>query len=261
MQSKDSGPNERGKEVIKLEGVDVAYGDTLVLKNINLSVSEGEVLVILGPSGCGKTTLLRAMIGLMPVKRGRIKVLDEDIAVKDPEEALFRVRRQIGVLFQSGALLESLTVAENVALPLEEFTDLPPELIHTVVRLKLGLVGLADFAHLMPAELSGGMKKRAGLARTMVLDPSILFCDEPVSGLDPVSARGVDELLLGLNEYLRMTLVIVTHALASVRNISDRCIMLHPDEKGIIAEGSMQDLENATQDDRVRAFFSRGINK
>jgi len=261
MRSNESGTTERGKTVIELEGVDVAYGETVVLKNINLSVNEGEVLVILGPSGCGKTTLLRAMIGLIPVQRGTIRILDDEITGKDPEETLFRVRRQIGVLFQSGALLESLTVAENVALPLEEFTDLPPELIHTVVRLKLGLVGLADSAHLMPAELSGGMKKRAGLARTMVLDPSILFCDEPVSGLDPVSARGVDELLLGLNEYLRMTLVIVTHALASIRNISDRCIMLDPDEKGIIAEGSMEDLANATQDERVRAFFSREINE
>ena len=261
MRSNDSRPAERGKEVIEMEGIDVAYGETVVLKNINLSVTEGEVLVILGPSGCGKTTLLRAMTGLMPVQRGKIRVFDNEITVKDPEEALFRVRKQIGVLFQSGALLGSLTVAENVALPLEEFTDLPPELIHTVVNLKLGLVGLAEAAHLMPAELSGGMKKRAGLARTMVLDPSILFCDEPVSGLDPASARGVDELLLELNTYLGMTLVIVTHELASIRNISDRCIMLDPDEKGIIAEGSMQDLENARQDERVRAFFSREFSE
>ena len=251
----------QGGDVILVENLEVAYGETTILKDVSFSVEQGEILTILGASGCGKTTLLRAMTGLIEPVRGSIHVAGEEITGKDMEEALSRVRRQIGVLFQSGALLQSLTIAENVALPLDEFTDLPPELKNDIVQTKLNLVRLGETAHLMPAELSGGMQKRAGLARSMVLDPKILFCDEPAAGLDPITAREVDELLLELNEYLGVTIVVVTHELASIHNISRRCIMLDAERKGIIAKGTLESLKDESEDERVRAFFNREIDK
>lgn len=260
MQFVGSDTGSPARDVIIVKDLEVAYGETVVLRDVGFSVKGGEVLTVLGPSGCGKTTLLRAMTGLVPVRRGEIRVAGEEITGRNAEEARSRVHRQIGVLFQSGALLESLTVAENVALPLREFTDLPEKLIKDIVQMKLNLVSLPHAFHLMPAEMSGGMKKRAGLARAMVLDPKILFCDEPASGLDPTTAREVDELLLELNEYLGITLVVVTHELASIKNISHRCIMLDSERKGIIAVGSPQSLRDESRDERVRAFFQREID-
>lgn len=247
-------------DIIAVEDLVVGYGEHVVLDGVSFVVRQGEVLSILGPSGCGKSTLLKTMAGLITPLRGRIRVAGEEITAENPEEALERVRRHIGVLFQSGALFESLTVAQNVALPLEEFTDLPRDLIDTIVQLKLDLVDLGRFANLMPGELSGGMRKRAGLARTMVLDPQILLCDEPASGLDPVIAREVDELLLELNQALGITLIVVTHSLASIHNLSGRCLMLNPKTKGIIAAGPLDALKNS-QNPEVRNFFQRRIGK
>ena len=258
METKGGGNAPAEDEIIVVENLTAGYGETVVLEEVSLSVAQGEVLTILGASGCGKSTLLKAMTGLVPARQGHIWVVGQEITGDDAETALATVRQQIGVLFQSGALFESLTVAENVALPLQEFTNLPRVLIDTIVRLKLDLVDLGQFAHLMPGELSGGMRKRAGLARTMVLDPRILFCDEPAAGLDPVTAREVDALLLELNAFLGITLVVVTHDLASIDNLSGRSIMLDPDSKGVIASGPPEILKKS-DNPVVRSFFQRQI--
>jgi phospholipid/cholesterol/gamma-HCH transport system ATP-binding protein len=240
--------------IIAVHDVTLEYGETVVQEGISFTVAPGEILTILGASGCGKTTLLKALAGLVPVGHGCIWVVNREITGRKPEQALHDVRQHIGVLFQSGALFESLTVKENVALPLKEFTDLPRDLIETVVQVKLDLVALGEFAHLMPGELSGGMQKRAGLARSMVMDPKILFCDEPASGLDPATAREMDELLLELNHFLGITLVVVTHDLSSIDNLGGRSVMLDPEHKGIIASGPVAAMKTSA-DPRVRAFF------
>jgi phospholipid/cholesterol/gamma-HCH transport system ATP-binding protein len=247
-------------ELITVQDLVVGYTGTPVLEGVSFSLRSGEILSVIGPSGCGKSTLLKALSGLVQPFKGRIHIAGEEITGGDGEEALQRARGHIGVLFQSGALFESITVAENVALPLQEFSQLPPELIEVVVQLKLDLVGLGRHGHLMPAELSGGMKKRAGLARTMVLDPEILLCDEPASGLDPETAREVDQLLLEFNSFLGITLVVVTHQVATIENLAGRCLMLDPKIKGILAAGSLADLKAST-DPGVRSFFQRQILK
>ncbi len=247
-------------DLITVQDLAVGYGDTRVLDGVSFAVRPGEILAIIGPSGCGKSTLLQALAGLVQPLEGKIRIAGEDLTADHDAEALERARRHLGVLFQSGALFESITVAENVALPLQEFTDLPPELIEVVVQLQLDLVGLGRYGHLMPGELSGGMKKRAGLARTMVLDPEILLCDEPAAGLDPVMAREVDELLVELNAFLGITLVVVTHQVATIENLSSRCLMLDPQTKGIIAAGTLADLKDSSIP-RVRSFFQRQILK
>jgi phospholipid/cholesterol/gamma-HCH transport system ATP-binding protein len=246
------------RNIITVEDLVVGYGRTIVLEGVSFSVRAGEILTILGPSGCGKSTILKALAGLVPAVHGRIRVAGTEITAENGEAALPMARRHLGVLFQSGALFESLTVAENVALPLEEFTNLPRELIDAIVQLKLDLVKLGQYGHLMPGELSGGMQKRAGLARTMVLDPEILLCDEPASGLDPVTASEVDELLLELNAFLGITLIVVTHQMATIENLAGRCLMLDANTKGVIASGSVAELRESA-DQRVRSFFQRQI--
>jgi phospholipid/cholesterol/gamma-HCH transport system ATP-binding protein len=258
MEKKVEALKRGNSDIIIVENLTAGYGETVVLEGISFSVHQGEILTILGASGCGKSTLLKAMTGLVPAMEGRIWVVGQEITGDNAEEALATVRQHMGVLFQSGALFESLNVAENVALPLQEFTDLPGELIRTIVQMKLDLVDLGQFVHLMPGELSGGMKKRAGLARSMVLDPKILFCDEPASGLDPATAREVDALLLELNAFLGITLVVVTHDLASINNLSGRSIMLAVDHKGIIASGPVAKLKDS-DDTEVRSFFQRQV--
>lgn len=255
----EKAPVSETQEIIRAEGMTIGYGESIVLDNIDLTVREGEVLTVLGPSGCGKSTLLKALSGLIVPSKGRIRINGEEITSRDPK-ALSQVRRNIGVLFQSGGLLESISVAANVALPLEELTRLPRKIIDRVVQLKLDLVDLGGKGHLMPSELSGGMKKRAGLARAMALDPKILFCDEPSSGLDPRTALTIDQLLIELNTALGMTMVVVTHELASIENIYGRCIMLGCDERRIIASGSLEDLRTST-DPSVSSYFKRKIEE
>ncbi len=239
---------------IELENLRLGYGDHVVLDNVNAVIPAGRITVILGGSGGGKSTLLRHVIGLSRPMAGRILLGGKDIFAL-PHKAFRRVRRRMGVLFQDGALLGSLTVGENVGLPLKEHTRLAPRVIREIVLHKLALVGLADFADYYPAELSGGMRKRAGLARAMVTDPPILLCDEPTSGLDPISAAQMDELLLDMKErFPTMTIVSVSHDMASVRTIADHVIVLY--NKGFAYNGDLEGLKK-TADPYLRQFMER----
>ncbi|MEF8822703.1 MAG: ATP-binding cassette domain-containing protein [Desulfohalobiaceae bacterium] len=247
------------REIIRVEDLTVGYGGTSVLEGVSFSVYEGEIFAILGSSGCGKSTLFHALIGLLPIQKGRIIIAGEEIGPGGDEESLRRIRRQIGVLFQSGALLDWLSVGENIAFPLRESTDLPEEIIQQVVQLKLKLVRLEGCADKKPAELSGGMTRRAGLAAGMARDPRILFCDEPTFGLDPNTAMEIDELLIEMRDHLNVTIGVVTHVVPTLENIATRCIMLDKQAKGIIASGDLEDLKNDTSDSRVQTFFQRRI--
>ena len=241
------------ENTIEVTGLQTHYGEREILKSINLSVPKGKTTVILGGSGCGKSTLLKHLIGLLRPTKGKIFINGRDIAVMGEEE-LNEVRRKMGVLFQGAALLNSMTVAENVALPLREHTGLNESTIKIMVRMKLDLVGLSGFENFYPSQLSGGMKKRAGLARALALDPELLFFDEPSAGLDPVTAAGLDDLILKLRNVFGMTIVVVTHELASVFTISDYVIMLDAGE--VLFSGILDDLRRSGNE-RVRMFLER----
>ena len=242
--------------VIQVEHLVAGYGETIILDDVSCQVQRGEVFVIVGGSGCGKTTLLRHMIGLLRPTAGRVVIEGEDITRAD-EERLLRIQRKLGVTFQGGALFGSLTLGQNVALPLEEYTTLPRETIDLLVRIKLAMVKLDGFEEFMISELSGGMKKRAALARALALDPGILFFDEPSAGLDPITSAELDELIVQLNKSLGTTIVVVSHELPSIFTIADRCIMLDGAAKQIIAEGDPRELRERNPDPRVHAFFNR----
>lgn len=250
-----------GKEIIRVSDLTVGYGHGDVLDGVSFSVRRGEIFAILGSSGCGKTTLFKAIIGLLAPSRGRIEIDGETLGPEMDQDALARVRRQIGVLFQSGALLDWLTVGENVAFRLRESTDLPEPIIEEMVRLKLELVKLEESIEAMPSELSGGMIRRAGLAAAMAFDPPILICDEPTSGLDPTTAMEIDELLLKVNAFLGITVLVVTHEIMTLENIASRCIMLDKQAKGIIASGTLQELQTESEDPRVCSFFRRRLRE
>ena len=228
----------------------MGFEGRVLLENIEFEVERGEIFAILGGSGSGKSTLLRHLIGLVEPMAGEILVDGEPPSLGSHAPSC-------GVLFQSGALFGSMSLAENVALPLTTWTELTPGEIDAVVRSKLRLVGLGGFEHLMPAELSGGMKKRAGIARALALEPELVYLDEPSAGLDPVTSAELDDLLLTLNRALGTTLVVVTHELPSIFAIAQRCLMLDRDAKGVIALGAPRDLREHSRDPRVLSFFNR----
>jgi phospholipid/cholesterol/gamma-HCH transport system ATP-binding protein len=243
--------------VIVVENLTMAYGDHVVQRDLNFQVKRGEILVVMGGSGCGKSTLLRHMVGLQPPSAGRVLYWGEDLWAADEEDRQ-RILSRVGVLYQSGALWSSMTLAENVALPLREFTELEEDEIEEMVSLKLALVGLAGFEEFYPSEISGGMRKRAGLARAMALDPEVLFFDEPSAGLDPVSARRLDELILELRDSLGATILVVTHELASIFTLGDNSIFLDTEARTMIAQGPPRELLAASEDPRVQEFLTRG---
>ncbi|HXP96013.1 MAG TPA: ATP-binding cassette domain-containing protein [Telmatospirillum sp.] len=238
---------------IEVDGLVAYYGERKVLKGIDLAVEDGEIMVIMGGSGSGKSTLLRHLLGLMLPAEGVVRLLGRDLAQLSSLEML-DLRRRMGVAFQSGALFSSLTVAENIMLPLQEHTDLDTKTMEIIAHLKLEVVSLAGFGHLMPAELSGGMIKRAALARAIVTDPKLLFCDEPSAGLDPVVSSSIDDLILRLRDAMGMTTVVVTHDLDSAFKIADRICVL--DDGEVIALGNKDEIR-ASQSVRVQNLLNR----
>jgi phospholipid/cholesterol/gamma-HCH transport system ATP-binding protein len=234
----------------------MAYGSYVIQRDLSFTVDRSEIFIIMGGSGCGKSTLLRHLIGLVQPAQGDVRYDGRSFCTAPPEER-GQMTRRFGVLYQKGALWSSMTLAENVALPLREFTDLTPAQIGEVASLKLALVGLKGFEEFYPAEISGGMQKRAGLARAMALDPDILFFDEPSAGLDPISSKLLDDLILELRDSLGATVVVVTHELASIFAIGDDSVFLDADTKTMIARGNPKALLAETQDPKVRAFLTR----
>jgi phospholipid/cholesterol/gamma-HCH transport system ATP-binding protein len=246
-----------GDARIRVRGLTMAYGSFVLMHDLDFAVRRGSVFVVMGGSGSGKSTLLRHMIGLQEPAAGEIFYGDECFTKAD-EAGRERMLRRIGVMYQSGALFSSLTLAENIGLPLGEYTDLSPAEIREVAALKLALVGLRGFEDYYPAQISGGMQKRAGLARAIALDPDVLYFDEPSAGLDPVTSRRLDDLILELRDSLGATIVVVTHELASIFTIGDDCVFLDPESRTMIASGSPRDLLAYSSDPRVREFLTRG---
>ena len=243
-------------KIIQVRDLTVGYETDIILKNISFDVLEGEIFIVLGGSGCGKSTLLKHLIGLNSPLSGQILVDGEDITNCD-ETTFKKILRKIGVLYQSSALFGSMTIAENVSLPIKEYTDLPQKSVDTLVKMKLNMVNLNGYENHLPSEISGGMRKRAGLARAMALNPKILFFDEPSAGLDPVTSVELDNLIIHLNKSLGTTMVIVTHELQSIFSVAHRVIMLDKQTRGIIAEGSPMHLKDHSENPFVRNFFNR----
>jgi phospholipid/cholesterol/gamma-HCH transport system ATP-binding protein len=242
---------------ISVRGLTMAYGDRVLQRDLDFEIGVGDIFVVMGGSGCGKSTLLRHIIGLNEPAKGEVFYGEESFTAASPERRQ-EILRRVGVLYQSGALWSSMTLAENVALPLEEFTDLHGHEILEIARLKLALVGLAGFEDYYPSEISGGMQKRAGLARAMALDPDILLFDEPGAGLDPISSRLLDDLIVELRDSLGATIVIVTHELASIFAIATNSVFLDAGTRTMIAKGVPTELRDRSTDQRVRRFLTRG---
>lgn len=240
--------------VVEVTDLVAAFGERRVLDQVSMRVAPGEIRVVLGPSGCGKTTLLKHIIGLLEPVSGSVRLLGREI-VELGEEALARVLTRVGMLFQGGALIQSMTLLENVMLPLQEHTDLDRAAIRLTARIKLSIVGLGRFVDLRPSEISGGMRKRAAMARAIALDPEVLFCDEPNAGLDPVTSFGIDRLILDLRDALGITVVVISHELESIRRLADRVTMLH--DGVVVADGLLADIERSP-DPCIRSFFESG---
>ena len=248
--------NESKEAVITVKALTVGYGEKVILEKLDFEVRRGEVFVILGGSGCGKSTLLKHMIGLYPPMAGEVWFGPDNLVTAQGDDRI-RILRKFGVMYQSGALFGSLTVLENVSLPLDEFTDLPTQAKELIALAKLKLVAMETAASQMPADLSGGMQKRAAIARAMALDPGILFLDEPSAGLDPITSAGLDALIKDLARTLGCTFVIVTHELPSIFAVADRVIMLDGKSKGIIGTGRPDELRDHSPNPWVRQFFNR----
>jgi len=242
------------ENIVEVKKLITEYDERRILDGITLDIKENEVFIILGGSGCGKTTLLKHIIGLLKPVSGSIKVFGEEITTMEDED-LDEILMKCGVLFQNGALLNSLSVGENIAIPLEQHSNLDRELINRIIETKLNLVELANAMYLSPAELSGGMKKRAALARAIALDPQILFCDEPSTGLDPITSKAIDDLLLQLKRQLNMTIVVVTHELASIHRIADRIVFL--DQGKALFVGTLKEALNSDIKE-IQEFFTVG---
>jgi len=257
MNTPKPDPGNERETVIEVRNLEISYGSFVLLRDLNFQIRRGDIFIIMGGSGCGKSTLMKQMIGLKRPAGG--KVLYGDVSFWDVEPSRQeQLKRRFGILFQSGALWSSMTLAENVALPLEQYTDLTPAQIRELVSFKLALVGLGGFEDFYPSELSGGMKKRAGLARAMALDPDFLFFDEPSAGLDPISARLLDDLIIELSESLDTTVVVVTHDLASIFAIGTHSIFLDPEEKTMTAAGNPKQILAESGNEKVVRFLTRG---
>ena len=250
-------PHTKPDAHIQVEGVTLAYGDFVIQHDLNFSIQRGDVFIIMGGSGCGKSTVMRSLTGLLRPRVGRIRYDGVSFWDKTPAERSETMRR-IGVMYQSGALWSSMTLSENVALPLEQYTSLSPAQVRDIAAYKLALVGLRGFDDFYPSEISGGMQKRVGVARAMALDPDVLFFDEPSAGLDPLSARLLDELILELRDSLGTTMVVVTHELASIFTIGDDSVFLDPETKTMMTTGNPRELRDHSDIPKVRSFLNRG---
>ncbi|MDR2351051.1 MAG: ATP-binding cassette domain-containing protein [Deltaproteobacteria bacterium] len=251
-------PDPARPHPLRAENLTVAHGDSPpLLEGMNFVAKEGEILGILGPSGCGKSTLLRHLVGLAEPRAGKVILFGEDI-FSEGNRSLARARRKYGVMYQSGALFGDLTLLENVSAPLKEFTRLPPKMIRDIAFLKLSLVGLEKAAFQLPANVSGGMCKRAAIARALALEPGLLFLDEPSAGLDPITAADLDELIMTLAKNLKLTFVVVTHELRSIMKIVDEAVLLGKEVRGIAAEGTPEYLARESPAPEAIAFFQRG---
>jgi len=246
-----------GEPAIVVKDLDMGYGDFMLMRNLNFTVNRGDVFIIMGGSGCGKSTLLKILVGLKNPSLGQVFYGDTNFWDAD-SGTREEIQRRFGILYQSGALWSSMTLAENIALPLEQYTDLKPGQIREVVSLKLALVGLAGFEDYYPSEISGGMKKRAALARAMALDPDILFFDEPSAGLDPVSSRLLDDLILEIRESLGSTIVAVSHELASIFTIGNNSVYLDAETRTMSASGDPKKLRDESPNPNVHKFLTRG---
>ena len=244
------------ESVIRVDNITAGYGDVAIIEDINFEVRAGEVLIILGGSGCGKSTLLKHMIGLLPPVSGKVFIEGNDIVSAQGQDKI-NILRRIGVMYQNGALFGSMNLMENICLVLEEFTDLPRDAMEFIARMRLKVVSLEGSEYKMPSELSGGMRKRAAIARAMALDPKILFLDEPSAGLDPITSSQLDDLIIELSRSLGITFVIVTHELPSIYKVADRVIMLDKITKSIVATGKPDYLRDNSDNAWVRQFFKR----